>query len=453
MRPEKAIFLLGVLISALFLHNQSILIAQEGMKGIADPRSTLKTLRDSLKIVDEDIRLLQHILESATTDRRLIQHTAARSWVISNPELRDSVFYAFVAADSSVQSEAGAEAEVLATEAGDLIEVRFGTAVFKGVLLKEALRKSGDAQLYERVAQSYRYSKHIEMKDPSFRLPTRFEDDFTPYDKLLEEFSPVTIHRNPEPEKAKLDLSLYGLIFRVGPSWGGEVRVGCDEIGLPFWTSGKTMIMATYKRIKFGIEMPFTAGLHSDKAFPPFPIQSRKLNGTRGMVGEFDFGPIGGLLSFTRLTELDTRALTDPDDFAYVSSIVQGYYSFGISLSPADLIRVKVGLGYHRVLEARLEKANRDSLDASPEERIVEVAKHIYPSPVVKIEYLNKSASQKFGGSLQYYDYAVLVTGWLEIVRNVLSLEMKYAMPLLRDSRKWENKSFVIISPRLRVTI
>jgi hypothetical protein len=412
----------------------------------------LKALKDSIKTVNEDIRLRQHFLEASTTNPRLYQTSKIKSWIIENPELRDSLFYALVAADSSVQSEAGAEVEVLATEANDVIEVRVGTAVFKGMTLKDALMKSSDSRLYERLAQSYKYSKHVELRDIAFKLPTAIEDDFTPYDKLLAEFTPVWIHLNPSPERAKVDLSLYGLIFRIGPSWGGEVRIGSDEINFPFWTSGKMLYLVTYKQIKFGFELPFRGGLHPTETFPPFPIRSRKLNGTRGAVGEFDFGPVGGMFSFTRLTDSDMRDVTNPSDFSYVTSILQAYYSFGISLTPVNLLRVKVGLGYHRVGTAHVVRTPLDSSGTQFEESIVRDRPTNFPSPYIKLEYINKDLPRRFGGSLQYYDFGVLVTGWLEIIPDYFGLEMKFAWPLLREPKKWENNSFVIISPRLRLS-
>jgi hypothetical protein len=453
MKPFKKLPILRTLcLVVAFLFLCPGLQAQDTQETGKTDQALLKSLRDSIKIINEDIRLLQHFLEASTADPRMYQTSLIKSWVIANPELRDSLFYALVAADSSVQSEAGAEIEVLGTETNDIIEVRIGTAVFKGMTLKDALDKSSDKRLYEKIAQSYKYSKLVELRNPAFKLPTTFQDDFTPYDKVLEEFTPVWISLNPKPERAKVDLSLYGLIFKIGQSWGGEVRIGSDEINYPFWSSGKTLYLVTYKRIKFGLELPFRPGLHGTETFPPFAIQTRKLNGSRGIVGEFDFGPVGGMASFTRLTDLDTHDLTNPDDFAYVTSIVQGYYSFGISLTPTNLIRVKIGVGFHRVAEAHLVQTPLDSAHTKFQESIVGGPRSNFSSPYIKIEYLSKDASQRFGGSLQFYDYGLLTTASLEIIPNYVSLEMKYAWPLLRDPKKWENSSFLIISPRLRLS-
>jgi hypothetical protein len=171
------------------------------------------------------------------------------------------------------------------------------------------------------------------------------------------------------------------------------------------------------------------------------------------MVGEFDLGPVGGLLSFTRLTDLDTRDLTDPNYFAYINTIVRGYYSFGVSLSPTNLVRVKVGAGYHRIVESRLVRKALDPMGTRYEETVLELGKKIYPSPYVKIEYLNKDEPQRFGGSLQYYDYSLLTTAWLEIVPKILYVELKYSWQVLRDPRTWEDTSFIIISPRIRLSL
>jgi len=453
MKLKCKTLILGISLFSTAVVSFNEMRAQDSRETEKPNRPILGSLRDSIKIVEEDIRLLQHFLEASTTDPRMIQNTLTKSWILRNPELRDSLFYALVQADSSVQSEAGAEAEVLATETNDIIEVRFGTAVFKGMALKEALDKSADKRLYQKIVESGQYSKDIELRTPSFRIPTTFEPELTPYDKLLNEFTPVTIHINPDHEKAKFDLSLYGLIFKIGPTWGGEIKVGNDELGFPFWSSGKTAFMATYKRVKFGFELPFQPGRFGTEVFPPFTVRGRKLNGTRGIVGEFDFGPAGGGFSVSRLTDRDKTALTNPNDFAYISAFAQLYYSFGVSLNPTNLVRAKVGMGFHRVREATLVRKPIDPAGATFQELISVGHQTQYGSPYLKFEYLNKDITEKFGASVQYYDYIILATAWLEIVPNVVRLDLKYSWIVLRDVRRWENTDFVIISPHIRFSL
>jgi hypothetical protein len=354
--------------------------------------------------------------------------------------------------DSSIQSEAGAEAEVLATEANDLIQVRFGTAVFKGLTLKDALAKSGDKRLYAKVVESYKYSKDIELRNPAFKLPTQFEPELVSNEKLLADFTSLTLISNPHPVNGRFDLSLYGLAFKIGPTWGGEIKIGNDEIGFPFWSSGKMAFMATYKRVKFGFELPFPGGRFTSELFPPFTVKGRRLNGSRGIVGEFDLGVVGGNLSVTRLTRNDLDALTNPRDFAYVSGILQAYYSFGISLDPTNVVRVKIGAGVHRVEEASIQKVPLDSSGTRFDQVIMHGAQSHLASPYLKFEYVNKDVTDRFSASLQYYDLTFVMTGTMDIVKNVLSVELKYAWPISPDLKKWQNSDFIIISPRLRIS-
>jgi hypothetical protein len=230
--------------------------------------------------------------------------------------------------------------------------------------------------------------------------------------------------------------------FSIGPSWGGEVRIGNDEIGLPFWSSGKMAFLAAYKRIKFGFELPFHPGRNTSELVPPFTLRGRKLNGTRGILGEFDFGSVGGLLSITRLTSHDTHALTDPSGFYYITGMLQLYYSFGISLNPTDLVRLKLGLGVHRINKARLE--------FTPAETIIPRPHTDFVSPYLKFEYLNKGINDRFVASVQFYDLVLLLGGSVEIVPGVVSLEAKYAWQVAPNLREWQNPGFFIVSPRVQ---
>jgi hypothetical protein len=415
-------------------------------------RSVIQALKDSIKYYNDDLILLQHFLEASTVDSKILQHTNIKAWRLNNPALRDSLFYALMEVDSSLQSEAGTEAEILATESNDLIEVRFGTAVFKGLTLQDALDKSSDKLLSRKIADSYRYSKDIELRNPSFRLPTVFEPELIPNDELQREFAPITLVSNPHPVKTRADLSLFGLMVKSGPTWGGEIRIGNDEIAFPFWSSGKMAFMAVYEnKAKFGFELPFQPGRFSSELFPPFIIRGRLLNGTRGIVGELDFGALGGFVSITRFTESDAHALTDPHRFAFVTAIVNAYYSFGVALNPTNLVRVKVGGGLHRINEASLQRIPVGG-GTSYEDQIVRGIQTVYASPYVKFEYENKEATEKFKASLQFYDLTLLLGGSVEVVPNVLYLEGKFVWPIGPELKEWQNPDFFIISPRIRIS-
>ena len=412
------------------------------------PRASGQTqpgLADSLHAYEKEISALQHLLEGATVDWDRLRHSAVRSWIIGNPALRDSLFYALMAVDSSVQSEAGAEALVLATPSDDLIEVRFGNAVFKGMTLQRAIERSGNKTLYQDIAASYRYSKDIEMRDPVYALETEYEPELLGTDALLSYYEPLSLASYREPVTFRSDLSLSGVLFRAGPDWGGEYRIGNEEINFPFWTSGKMAFLATYKGIKLGFELPFTGGLNASDGFPPFVVRPRKLNGTRGIVGEFDFGPFGGKFSFTRLTDNDLNSLTNPDEFYYITNYAQAWFSFGVELSPTHFVRVKAGGGTHRVNQAAL------STDAAGVTTVVPGSAKDFIGPYLKFEYLNHLIGEEFGVSVQYYDVTLVSTASLEVIEDLLGFEILYVWPLAADLPEWQNPEFLILTPHLYI--
>jgi len=411
--------------------------------GEADDRA-VPSLKDSVEAYEKEISLLQHSLEGATIDWARLRHTGVRSWVISNPSLRDSLFYALMAVDSSIQSEAGAEALVLATSTDDLIEVRFGNAVFKGMTLQNAIEKSKNKTLYADIAASYRYSKDVELRDPEYTLETEYEPLLLTYDRLLDHFTPLSPGSFKKPVHFRSDISLSGFRFKTGPFWGAEYKIGNEEIGFPFWTSGKMAFLATYKNLKLGFELPFEGGLNTSEIFPPFVIRSRKLNGTRGVVGEFDFGPFAGKFSFTRLTENDLDALTNPENFYYITVIAQAYFSFGLELTPTHFIRVKAGAGTHRVNQGRIDMSTGVN-------QVIPGVAQDFVSPYLKFEYLNHSIGEDFAVSVQYYDVTLVTSATLEVVRDVLSFELSYMWPLAAEVPEWQNPEFLILTPHIMI--
>jgi hypothetical protein len=411
-------------------------------------RYTAQSLKDSIEMTGDIVNLLQNILEASTVDRKLYLHSHVKSWVVSNPALRDSLFYALMATDSSMQSEAGSDAEILATEDNDLIEARFGTAVFKGIALKQAIAKSADKYLYQKVIESSNYSRDIEMRDSTFVLPTAFEAGLLLNDKLLDRFSFLRTRAGSDPEAGRVDFSAYGLSFRVGPVWGGEVRMGNDELGLPFWESGKTTFLAMYKQVKVGFELPTSIGRNNSEKFV-FPLRSRLLNGTRGFAGEFDFGTIGGYISSTRFVDNDVATLTDPRNFYYITDELLGYTSFGFSLTQTSWARVKVGVGYEQVREGTFARGGVDTTGAPLGNQSYELNQFDISSPYLSFEYLHEEGDEAYGCSLQYFNSSILTSIWLQIIPNYLRVEMKISKPILRSLRDWENEDFIMVSPRL----
>jgi len=410
--------------------------------------TTIEALNDSILVVNEDMRLLQTFLEASTIDPKNFYHSKVKMWVINNEAIRDSLFFALLAVDSSLASEYGADAEILATEEDDLVQARFGTAVFKGAILKEAIDKSHDRFLYQKIVQSRRYSKDIELRDTSFRLATPFQTELLDHQKTIELFSPLAVRTNPEPRRTLVEASLCGIGARIGPDWGGEVRFGNDEIGLPFWSSGKMSFFALYKRIRFGFELPIPFGKDAVDIFSTFSVPKRLLSGTRGLAGEFDFGSVGGYLSLTKISNSDISSFPDPNKFFYITSILHGYYSLSFSTGFAQYVRVKAGVSHYQVKQghvARVVSAQGTTQEIREDDQMT------YLSPYLQFEYVNDSYDEQYGGSVQYNDFVLMVRAWINIVPNVFGLELKYARPLTRDLREWQSASFVMVSPKVHI--
>jgi hypothetical protein len=400
---------------------------------------TPQAMRDSLSIINEQISYLQTILEASTIDPKMYYHSQVKAWRITNPVLRDSLFYALMAVDSSVQSEAGTDAEVLATETNDLIEVRFGTSVFKGISLKDAIDKTSDRFLYRKIVESGGYSKDIELRDTNFAIPTPLKPELLSTDQMGEKF--LRTGTKAESRRGMFDISLYGLNFKIGSNWGAAIKIGNDEFGLPFWTAGTSSFLVSYKGMKIGFQLPVGFGKAGGNNFPLFSLRDRVLSGSRGLAGEFDIGMFGGSFSSSKITSSDLNTLTDPNNFYFYSQELMGYYSFSFSLNKMNFLRVKLGGASYQVQQAKL-------VSTPTEDKITDVRKDAFYSIYFKADYIYESNSERFGGSLQYMDLNLLASAWLDIIPHTVSLELKYSKIVSRQLRPWELPDFVVLSPR-----
>ena len=408
----------------------------------------VKPLRDSLARVTEEVDLLQHFLEASTVDPALLYHSKVRAWVLNNPVLRDSLFNALMQTDSSLQAEAGSDAEILGTLQDDIVQVRFGTAVFKGVTLRRALARSPDPSLYRRLAESFRYSRDVELRDPTFRFATPLQPELMTTESMLRRFNPVNRQDAPDPSRGSVELALDRLLVRIGPTWGGELRLGADEINNPFWANGTIAALAVHDRYRFGLILPVGIGGSSFELFQPLLFRARRLAGARGFLGEFDAGGLGGTICITRFSIDDASTVPDPRQFWFVSGRADLYYSFAVALDPTHLARAKVGGGFHRITPAAILPAPQD-----PASNYVALQEHKnIISPYVKIEYLYHTDSDVFRASLQYYNLTLMVAGEMEIVPGILGIEAKYVWPVGGNLQLWEYPEFFLISPTFHIT-
>jgi hypothetical protein len=408
-------------------------------------QETLQSLKDSLFDLDQEVQLLQHVLEASTVDPRALWNTNLRSWRMNNPALRDSLFSVFVETDSSVQSEAGAEAVVLSTTQDDVVEVRFGNAVFKGVALKRAIDQSGDRHLYSKVAQSYRYSQNVELRDPSITIPTEFRPESMDVGRLTNVSSQEYGRTIAPPHTTLAVLDLSGLMVRVGKDWGEEIRLGFDDANLPFWSSGTVQLLTMYDMVKVGLVLPIRGGLHETSLLGPLVLRPRRINGAPGFAASADFGTVGGSLAFLRMNSDNLTSLTDPSDFYYLSGYMELWSSFGITISPNSRARAKFGLGMHHINHARtIQDQNTAGFAVLDENESF--------GPYVSLEYVRTNEAESMRLGVQFYDLTVSLFGSIDIIPETLSIEARYLWPVASSLRPWENPEFFFISPKLRLT-
>jgi hypothetical protein len=167
------------------------------------------------------------------------------------------------------------------------------------------------------------------------------------------------------------------------------------------------------------------------------------------VVGEFDFGSIGGYLSATQLTKNDQSNLTDPNNFYYVTAIGQLYYSFAVNLDLNNLVRVKVGIGVHRVSNGRIVRTPLTTGGTDFQQSVDVMDVSTVGSPIIKFEYINRKVTDKFTASLMFYDFTLMLTGSMELIPGILSLEAKYAVQILTTWDPWVSPDLFVFTPRL----
>jgi len=79
------------------------------------------------------------------------------------------------------------------------------------------------------------------------------------------------------------------------------------------------------------------------------------------------------------------------------------------------------------------------------------VDKAEFTSPILRVDYA-RLGDRLYGGSVQYYSSILYLSGWVEVIRNFLYVDVKYYTPVFRDPEAWEQKYFFMISPRIQIT-
>ncbi len=403
-------------------------------------------LQDSLLVVRERMEQIYALLDGI--DRYSYNFSGLRSWRINDFEfqdvLRDAVFR--VTRDSNMILEKS-DIQVIATPPphSDLVAVYFGENELQGKRLREVLTNEENIplRLKQRLIASGQFGQDRELVDRGFKIDNLLPPMLvTESDSIIGNFSRYNLSLDQRTEPTVLNVRLFdNASIRFGNDWGAEVKLGNDELGYPMWTSGNLAVMALYKRIKLGVQIPFAGGT-GGTTFLGARVRPRRLDGTYGVTGEFDFAFVGGAFSFSNRRSDTDGTFADPDNIYSIRTFAQLWYSYTLSINnKANLMRVKFGAGMHSVAhDALVENGTEKPAEITPIDQT-----RFFWSPYLKVEFMNQQFSNRFGASLQYYKEWGLATLWLEIINNTLRVELKGALPLLRSRSAWEPSHFVAI--------
>jgi len=248
------------------------------------------------------------------------------------------------------------------------------------------------------------------------------------------------------PKFAAISVSAFGAGLLFSDGRGVEVKLGHEEIGYHFWSTGDYRAMAVFEQLKIGIIIPFTYG-RTDVANPePLSIRPRRLSGAKGFAGEFDHPfqshLIGARISVGELNSVSNpEFLTNLQQFYYLHTVAQLFYSRQEMFNAGEhLFAFTGGLGYHQIA---LGETKQDG-------RITAAHKIDFASPIFRVEYVHQSGKM-YGLGLQYYSGILHVKGWVEFIKNFIYVDVQYYSPVFRGTKPWEQSYFFMISPRIQL--
>jgi hypothetical protein len=257
------------------------------------------------------------------------------------------------------------------------------------------------------------------------------------------------------------------------PKYGFELRYGIEDISYPSLWSERMTLSALWQGTKLGLILPTSgwASLSQDA----FSVQRKLTYGGVGISTSFDFPillmPASGIFHISggyvfgdaHPADYKNRN-TDPDQYVYTAGdndyLVRGnatlLYTFGISIDEDYIMRFGLGGAVFSVEQWHY------SVEEDPTTRMPELLYKKYTTTTSggimgKIDFMAKSLSTPFGGTLQYFDEALYADLWLQIplVTNkaYLRLDAKSYFKAFADSPKaWENESVFIPMARFILT-
>lgn len=405
-------------VSMMFFLLTSRAFAQQAeITGQASSADSISALRTILEEKRNDRARLERMLNALNTVDS-VYRIRYPAWVVLDEDLRQRIYKAFRGRFASVPRDTAVI--VIANPAdNEILQILIGSVVMgpreTATILSDSLRK-------DILAANYALHE-VDLAPPKQRKRILF---------------------GAKPLVVSIDASVFGGSLLFGNGWGLELKMGHDEIGYPFWSSGEIRLMAVFDRLKFGVMVPLKIGQKEPVILEPLAIRPRKLNGSTGISAQFD-QPVGSDFIGARFTvgELNKFAsgqLTNDTLPYYLHTVGQLFYSHEMALGEEHLLTVSAGAGYHQIALGEVH----------PDRRIVAIEKFNFFSPIIRMEYVHRG-NQMYGVSAQYYNSLVWLSGWIELVRNFLYVDLRYASPVVRSPQQWEQHYFYMVSPRFRL--
>lgn len=380
----------------------------------------IETLRSKLQMEREELKSLERIL-LALNNGDTVYASYFPVWTVLDKNTKLSIYTAFRNRGKQFSEEE--RVTVIAQPNGKgIADIRIGSASYGKLFASKAL----DPELQQQLL-----SRNYVLVD---EIPFGYRN--TAHKRTIKE----------KPNWIAANISLFGGSMRFGNDWKIEGRIGSDELGYPFWSSGQIVLTAGYKSLKLGAYLPIHGGLFESNAERPLSLKPRLLNGSTGATGSFEFewdlvklhsenvtyGAIGGAFAVGSLDRRRPEYLTSNLDSLYsITTMLQAYYAFNYLFDDEKILNAKIGGIYHTV-----------ALNRFAENEILRYGKSQKNfSPYIFVEYKNAGADWfKLNAT---YSRLLMLGAWAEIVPQYVYAEVKYSTALLRSPKPWEQKYYL----------
>jgi len=248
------------------------------------------------------------------------------------------------------------------------------------------------------------------------------------------------------PRYATFTASAFATRLLLANGLGVEGIVGREELGYHFWSSGDFSVRAIFQGLKLGVSLPLPYGFDVNQHLDPLSIRPARLVGSTGFSGEYEQSLGSNALGFRlAVGELTAGVITSkvPDSVSAYSLHTTSQLYFSHAEQWGDhAFTFTGGIGYHQVAH---DMADRTA------GRVNTIEKFDVTSPVLKVEY-DYLGERLYGAGIQIYNSLLFVTGWVEVVRHFLFIDLKYYAPAFRAPKPWEQKYFFMLSPRIQIS-